>query len=91
VAEMSDVETERQRRLHLWRQIAQEQDLNSIEPQRLRALGIYGGAQGIWVDPLANIKTMKLMMKITEITVATSALSIGARYEKLSKRVNWSA
>jgi putative restriction endonuclease len=56
---MSDVETERQRRLHLWHQIAQEQDLNSIEPQRLRELGIYGGAQGIWVDKLhtANSET----------------------------------
>ena len=56
---MSDVETERQRRLHLWHQIAQEQDLKSIEPQRLRELGIYGGAQGIWVDKLhtANSET----------------------------------
>ena len=56
---MSDVETERQRRLSLWHQIAQEQDLNSIEPQRLRELGIYGGAQGIWVDKLhtANPET----------------------------------
>jgi len=23
---------------------------DSVEPQRLRQLGIYGGAQGIWVD-----------------------------------------
>jgi hypothetical protein len=36
---MSVVETERQRRLDLWQQIAQEQDLNSIEPQQLRAIG----------------------------------------------------
>jgi putative restriction endonuclease len=56
---MSGVEAERERRLHLWHQIAQEQDLNSIEPQRLRDLGIYGGAQGIWVDKLhtANSET----------------------------------
>jgi putative restriction endonuclease len=56
---MSNIETERGRRLSLWQQIAQEGDLNSIEPMRLRALGIYGGAQGIWVDKLhtANSET----------------------------------
>ena len=33
-----------------FQQIQQEQDLNGIQPQRLHELGIYGGAQGIWVD-----------------------------------------
>jgi putative restriction endonuclease len=58
-AVMSDVATERQRRLQLWQQLAHEEDLNSVEPQRLRALGIHGGAQGIWVDKLhtANSET----------------------------------
>jgi putative restriction endonuclease len=46
---MTDIEKERERRLTLWHEIEKE-DLNSIEPKRLRALGIYGGAQGIWVD-----------------------------------------
>ncbi len=56
---MSDVETERQCRRSLWHQIALEQDLKSVEPHRLRELGIYGGAQGIWVDKLhtANSET----------------------------------
>ena len=46
---MVDVISERERRLKLWNSIAQE-DLTDIQPQRLRDLGIYGGAQGIWVD-----------------------------------------
>src|ERR1700678_4528515 len=46
---MPDVNSERKRRLNLWHEIAKE-DLNDIEPKRLRYLGIYGGAQGIWVD-----------------------------------------
>ena len=46
---MTDIVSERQRRVDLWYTLAQ-QDLNDIEPQRLRELGIYAGAQGIWVD-----------------------------------------
>jgi putative restriction endonuclease len=73
---MNDLETERQRRLQLWHQIAQEQDLNSVEPQRLRALGIYGGAQGIWVDKLhtANSET-------TPDGVTVGVLHTGRHYE----------
>jgi putative restriction endonuclease len=46
---MTDIKSERERRLALWQMIAKE-DLHNIKPQRLRELGIYGGAQGIWVD-----------------------------------------
>jgi hypothetical protein len=46
---MPDLSSERKRRLDLWHKIANE-DLSDIKPQRLRELGIYGGAQGIWVD-----------------------------------------
>jgi putative restriction endonuclease len=44
-----DVAGERSRRAEMWKTIALE-DLRNLEPARLRALGIYGGAQGIWVD-----------------------------------------
>jgi len=46
---MVDVASETSRRLTLWNTISKEQ-LDDIEPARLRDLGIYGGAQGIWVD-----------------------------------------
>jgi hypothetical protein len=45
---VTDIVSERQRRVDLWYAVAQ-QDLSDIELQRLRELGIYGGAQGIWV------------------------------------------
>lgn len=37
------------RRFDLWRTMSAE-DIDDVEPGRLRDLGIYGGAQGIWVD-----------------------------------------
>ena len=46
---MTDVASERQRRLDLSHKLA-PQNLDDVEPQLLRQLGIYGGAQGIWVD-----------------------------------------
>src|SRR6476661_6581867 len=46
---MIDVTSERDRRLRLWHSISNE-DLENVEPTHLRNLGIYGGAQGIWVD-----------------------------------------
>jgi putative restriction endonuclease len=46
---MSDVVEERARRLHLWQSLSNG-PLDDLEPQQLRDLGIYGGAQGIWVD-----------------------------------------
>jgi len=46
---MVDVIFERDRRLNIWHSIS-DQDLEDVEPQHLRNSGIYGGAQGIWVD-----------------------------------------
>ena len=46
---MIDVSSERDRRLRIWHSISNE-DLENVEPTHLRNLGIYGGAQGIWVD-----------------------------------------
>jgi putative restriction endonuclease len=44
-----DVASEIARRLDIWHSISKER-LDDLEPTRLRDLGIYGGAQGIWVD-----------------------------------------
>jgi putative restriction endonuclease len=43
------IDAERERRLQLWRSLSKER-LDDLEPKQLRELGIYGGAQGIWVD-----------------------------------------
>jgi hypothetical protein len=43
------VDAERERRIALWRALS-KQDRDALEPSHLRALGVYGGAQGIWVD-----------------------------------------
>src|SRR5918998_5089096 len=40
---------ERQHRVRLWHELSQS-DTGDLDPKLLRALGIYGGAQGIWVD-----------------------------------------
>ena len=44
-----DIKSEIVRRTGLWRVISSE-NTGELEPSRLRDLGIYGGAQGIWVD-----------------------------------------
>ena len=46
---MTDVAFEKDRRLNLWKTLSSE-NVEDIEPRRLRDLRIYGGAQGIWVD-----------------------------------------
>src|SRR5215207_1790959 len=43
---MSD---ELRHRLRLWAEL-KERDPGNLEPKLLRDLGVYGGAQGIWVD-----------------------------------------
>lgn len=40
---------EREHRFVLWKTLTQ-QNLGSLEPAFVRQLGVYGGAQGIWVD-----------------------------------------
>jgi hypothetical protein len=44
---LPDVASEKVRRALLWDKL---QERDNVEPQQLRELGIYGGAQGIWVD-----------------------------------------
>jgi putative restriction endonuclease len=44
-----DVEAERTLREELW-DVLKKEDQSELAPQRLRELGAYGGAQGIWVD-----------------------------------------
>src|ERR1035441_1005756 len=47
----ADADDEREHRLELWESLAGANPAAiRIEPSRLRELGIYGGAQGIWVD-----------------------------------------
>jgi len=45
----SDVEAEHSLRLEIWGQLVAE-GTDSVLPGRLRDLGVFGGAQGIWVD-----------------------------------------
>jgi HNH endonuclease len=47
--EAPELTLERARRRHLWRRLCDEGP-QALGPARLRELGIYGGAQGIWVD-----------------------------------------
>ncbi len=49
-APTSTPDDERDRRQHLWEAVLAEPEPGSIPKARLRELGIYGGAQGIWVD-----------------------------------------
>jgi hypothetical protein len=44
------VERERERRREMWSRLAQAGGPTTVAPSVLRKLGIYGGAQGIWVD-----------------------------------------
>ncbi len=43
-------EDESQRRNEMWADLLDGGGPTSVAPRRLRELGIYGGAQGIWVD-----------------------------------------
>lgn len=45
-----DVEQERERRREMWSELSQGTGPTGVTPRTLRKLGIYGGAQGIWVD-----------------------------------------
>src|SRR5215218_5954430 len=47
---MPTVEGERARREAMWADLQAAGDPSRLSPQLLRELGIYGGAQGIWVD-----------------------------------------
>jgi putative restriction endonuclease len=69
-----DVTVERATRLELWSQLEYE-GATSIEAGRLRELGVYGGAQGIWVD---KARTGELTPDGAGIAV--SVLHTGASY-----------
>lgn len=46
----SRVEQERQRRQQMWNRLLEAGGPENVEPRLLREIGIYGGAQGVWVD-----------------------------------------
>jgi hypothetical protein len=46
----SRIQSERSRREEMWQSLLDEGGPQEVAPGLLRKLGIYGGAQGIWVD-----------------------------------------
>ena len=44
------IEQERQRRKEIWEMLIVKGGPRNVTPQLIRQLGIYGGAQGVWVD-----------------------------------------
>ena len=70
------VDAERRHRLSLWQQlIAEGVDTAGVPAARLRELGVYGGAQGIWVD---KSRTKALTSTGDGVTVAV--LHTGSSY-----------
>jgi len=69
------VDAERERRIALWRSLSQ-QDRDALEPSHLRALGVYGGAQGIWVD-----KANTAMSDEAPAGITVSILHTGRHYD----------
>jgi hypothetical protein len=69
-----NIESEIARRTELWRIISAE-DIGELEPSRLRDLGIYGGAQGIWVD-----KVHTAIAELAPEGVTVSILHTGHHY-----------
>lgn len=53
-------------RMLLWEQLIEQGGPHSVKPQALRQLGIYGGAQGVWVD---KSRTAELTPANTGVTV----------------------
>lgn len=69
------VEEERKHRLGLWEKIKEVGGPFGVAPSVLRGLGIYGGAQGIWVD---KVRTGRITKDGEGITVAV--LHTGSSY-----------
>lgn len=44
------IEQERKRRKDMWETLISKGGPMLVSPQLIRDLGIYGGAQGVWVD-----------------------------------------
>jgi len=70
------VEAERNYRFGLWEALKEKGGPKSVAPGLLRELGIYGGAQGIWVD---KVRTGKINLDRGGITVAV--LHTGSSYD----------
>jgi hypothetical protein len=74
--EAASADAERTHRLTLWHTLASSEPVaRKIEPARLRALGVYGGAQGIWVDA---VRTSSLTTSAPGVTVGV--LHTGSSY-----------
>ena len=65
---------ERERRLGLWREL-RALDPDNLSASSLRELGVYGGAQGIWVD---KARTAAIAPNGSGVTV--SLLHTGRHY-----------
>ena len=71
---MVNIGDELERRLQLWAQI-RAADATDIEPNMLRSMMVYGGAQGIWVD-----KKQTAMLSADGRGVTVSILHTGRHY-----------
>ena len=69
------VEEELRHRLGLWEKLKEKGGPSAVSPSVLRDLGIYGGAQGIWVD---KARTGRITTSGEGITVAV--LHTGSSY-----------
>lgn len=69
------IDEERQHRLGLWAKLKEKGGPSGVAPGVLRELGIYGGAQGIWVD---KARTGRITTDGEGITVAV--LHTGSSY-----------
>ena len=67
---------ELERRLSAWRELLRQGGPKAVEARALRDLGIYGGAQGIWVD---KARTGSLADNGSGVTVAV--LHTGSSYQ----------
>ena len=68
-------EDERARRNAMWQVLVADPDPDDLPPARLRELGIYGGAQGVWVDAA---RTHKILGASSGVTVGV--LHTGRHY-----------
>ena len=73
---MNSVEEELALRKRMWQQVLAEGGPKGVEPKLLRQLGIYGGAQGIWVD---KARTASLTENGNGVTVGL--LHTGVHYD----------
>src|SRR5215471_7631244 len=70
------ISAERRRREALWKKLATSGGPNQVSPGLLRQLGLYGGAQGIWVN-----KEVTGTVSPNGAGVAVSVLHTGQLYD----------